>query len=66
MKNLKGKKVIIDRFLTTDPFNKRGEVGTVTNLKIIDEETADVTIIFEDGVVGLYEYGTFEIIEPNV
>lgn len=62
MKNLKGKKVMIDRFLTTDPFNKRGEVGTVTNVKVIDEESADVTIEFQDGVIGLYEYGTFEIV----
>ncbi len=28
MKNLIGKKVMIDQFLTSDPFNKRGEVGT--------------------------------------
>ena len=62
MKNLKGKKVMIDRFLTTDPFNKRGEVGTVTNVKVIDEESADVIIEFQDGVIGLYEYGTFEIV----
>lgn len=62
MKNLKGKQVIIDRFLTTDPFNKRGEVGTVTNVKVIDEDNADVTIDFKDGVVGVYEYGTFELV----
>lgn len=62
MKNLIGKKVKIDQFLTTDPFNKRGENGIVTDIKIIDEESADVTIVFEDGVVGLYEYGTFEIL----
>ena len=29
MKNIIGKKVIIDQFLTTDPFNKRGKEGTV-------------------------------------
>lgn len=62
MKNLKGKQVIIDRFLTTDPLNKRGEVGTVTNVKVIDEDNADVTIKFKDEVVGVYEYGTFEIV----
>lgn len=62
MKNLKGKKVMIDQFLTTDPFNKRGEIGIVTKIKIIDEENADVTIMFEDGVVGLYQHGTFEIL----
>jgi len=63
MKNLKGKKVIIDRFLTTDPFNKRGEVGTITNVKVIDEENADVTINFPDGIIGVYQYGTFEIVK---
>lgn len=63
MKNLKGKTVKIDQFLTSDPYNKRGKTGIVTDIKIIDEESADVTIKFEDGVIGLYEYGTFEIIE---
>ena len=63
MKNLKGKTVKIDQFLTSDPYNKRGETGIVTDIKIIDEESADVTIKFEDGVIGLYEYGIFEIIE---
>jgi hypothetical protein len=63
MKNLKGKTVKIDQFLTSDPFNKRGETGTITDVKIIDEENADVTIKFEDGVIGLYEYGTFEIVK---
>lgn len=63
MKNIKGKTVKIDQFLTSDPYNKRGKTGIVTDIKIIDEESADVTIKFEDGVIGLYEYGTFEIIE---
>lgn len=59
---LKGKKVIIDNFLTTDPFNKRGEVGTITKITEIDEESADVTIEFQDGIIGLYQFGTFEIV----
>ncbi|WP_310560384.1 hypothetical protein [Flavobacterium sp.] len=62
MKNLIGKKVMIDQFLTSDPFNKRGEKGIVIDIKIIDEDSADVTIEFEDGVIGVYEYGTFEIL----
>jgi hypothetical protein len=70
MKNLKGKKVMIDQSLTTDPFNKRGQVGIVTNVKVIDKESfkeleygsAEITIEFEDGVVGIYDFGTFEII----
>lgn len=63
MKNLKGKKVKIDQFLTSDPFNKRGEEGIVIDIKIIDEESADVTIEFEDGVIGVYENDTFEVVE---
>lgn len=62
MKNLRGKKVMIDRFLTTDPFNKRGEVGTVNNIKVIDEDNADFTIKFSDGILGVYQYGTFELV----
>ena len=62
MKNLLNKKVKIDNFLTTDPFNKRGQTGTVTNVLEIDECNADVTIQFEDGSTGLYELGTFEIL----
>ena len=63
MKNLKGRKVMIDRFLTTDPFNKRGQIGIVINVKVIDEDDVEITINFEDGVNGLYQYGTFEIVK---
>ena len=63
MENLKGKKVIIDRFLTTDPFNKRGEFGIVSDVKIIDEDSAEVTIKFEDGVIGVYDNDTFEVVK---
>lgn len=62
MKNLLNKKVKIDNFLTTDPFNKRGQAGTVINVLEIDEDNADVTIEFEDGSIGCYQLGTFEII----
>ena len=54
---------MIDRFLTTDPFNKRGKVGTITNLNVYDEKNADITIEIEDGVIGIYESGTFETLE---
>jgi hypothetical protein len=60
MKNLISKKVKIDNFLTTDPFEKRGETGTVVGITEIDEENADVFIEFEDGVIGMYQLGTFE------
>lgn len=61
MKNLKGKKVKIDNFLTSDPLKKQGQPGTIIKVKIIDEENADVTIKFEDGISGVYQLGTFEI-----
>ncbi len=62
MKNLIDQKVQIDNFLTSDPFNKRGQIGTVTNVLEIDEDNADVTIQFEDGTIGVYQLGTFEIV----
>ena len=62
MHNLLNQSVQIDNFLTTDPFNKRGEVGIVTKVEEIDEDNADVTIQFEDGTIGVYQIGTFEIV----
>ena len=62
MHNLLNQSVQIDNFLTTDPFNKRGEVGIVTKVEEIDEDNADVTIKFEDGTIGTYQLGTFEIV----
>lgn len=62
MHTLLNQSVQIDNFLTTDPFNKRGEVGIVTKVEEIDEDNADVTIQFEDGTIGVYQLGTFEIL----
>ena len=62
MENLLNKNLQIDNFLTTDPFKKRGQVGTVTKAEEIDEDNADVTIQFEDGTIGKYQLGTFEIV----
>lgn len=70
MKNLLNQKVQIDNLLTTDPFNKRGQVGTIIEVEVFDEESfkdleygsADVTIQFEDGTIGVYQLGTFEIV----
>jgi len=70
MKNLIDQKVQIDNFLTSDPFNKRGQIGTVIKVEVLDEESfqdfeygsADVTIQFEDGSTGLYQLGTFDIL----
>lgn len=63
MKNLINKKVKVNPFLTYDPFNKSGEIGTVIKVNIIDEENADVTILFNDGNIGNYQYGTFDIVD---
>jgi hypothetical protein len=62
MHNLLNQSVQIDNFLTTDPFNKRGKAGIVTKVEEIDEDNADVTIQFEDGTIGVYQLGTFEIV----
>lgn len=70
MKNLLNKKARIDFGLTSDPKNKQGETGIITHVKILDKEayqdneygSAIVTIQFEDGITGLYDFGTFEIL----
>jgi hypothetical protein len=62
MKNILNKTVKIDNFLTFDPLNKQGENGKVIKVNEIDEENADVTILFEDGSKGMYQLGTFEIL----
>lgn len=59
MENLIGKSVTIDNFLTTDPKNKQGQTGIIQNMEIYDEENADFDILFDDGVVGKYQFGTF-------
>jgi len=53
-------KVQIDNFLTNDPKNKQGEKGTIISINEIDEDNADFTIKFEDGVIGVYQQGTFQ------
>lgn len=61
MKNLLNKKAQIDFGLTSDPKNKQGKIGTIIKVLEIDEENADFSIMFEDGVIGVYQQGTFEI-----
>lgn len=62
MKNLLHKKARIDSFLTSDPYNKRGETGTIINVSIIDEDEYSVHVKFNDGVIGIYQSKTFEIL----
>ena len=59
MKHLIGKTVTIDNFLTTDPKNKQGQKGIIQKVEVYDEENADFDILFDDGVVGKYQLGTF-------
>lgn len=48
------KKVRINPELTTDPFNKRGQVG------IIKEQTEDESLVrFQDGTLGRYDNDAF-------
>lgn len=61
MNHLANKTVKIDNFLTSDPYNKRGQTGTVISVLEHDEENADVTILFQDQTIGIYQLGTFDI-----
>lgn len=45
--------------LTTDPVNKRGEIGIITK---IDEAEEVYTVLFDDGVIGLYEFDAVEVL----
>lgn len=62
MKNLLNKKARIDFGLTSDPKNKQGQIGTIIKVVEFDEENADISIKFDDGEIGVYQQGTFEII----
>ena len=62
MTHLLDKKAQIDNFLTNDPKNKQGEIGTIISIKEIDDEDYEFRIKFDDGVVGIYEQDTFEIL----
>ncbi|WP_182995296.1 hypothetical protein [Pelobium manganitolerans] len=54
---MKNQKVKINPFLTTDPYNKRGQIGEVTEC---DGEVA--TVLFEDGITGKYQTDTLELV----
>lgn len=53
----KGIRVKIPYSLTTDPYNKRGEIGTVLKF---DEKNDTVTVLFDDGIKGLYQESAVE------
>lgn len=67
---MKNQKAQIDFSLTSDPKNKQGETGIITHVEILDNEgfqeqeygSGIVTIQFEDGVIGKYDLGTFDLL----
>lgn len=48
-------KARVNNFLTTDPYNKRGQIGKVKEIK---DDMA--TLIFEDGTTGQYQTDALE------
>ncbi len=48
-----GQKVQVDRFLTSDPYNKKGQTGIITKI-----EDDIVSVKFSDNTIGLYEDDT--------
>lgn len=52
-------KAQVFQFLTRDPKNKRGEIGTIIK---IDEADETYTLLFEDGVIGLYSFDAVELL----
>ncbi|WP_165764967.1 hypothetical protein [Flavobacterium davisii] len=48
------------QFLTTDPKNKRGEIGIIIKT---NEEDEVYTLLFEDGVTGLYSFDAVSILK---
>ena len=52
----KERNVIIPKFLTTDPYNKRGQAGKI----IGKDEYGDYIIKFNDGTIGLYDKHIWE------
>ncbi|QYS89176.1 hypothetical protein [Flavobacterium davisii] len=48
------------QFLTTDPKNKRGKIGIIIKT---NEEDEVYTLLFEDGVTGLYSFDAVSILK---
>ncbi|MFK7061144.1 hypothetical protein V3Q90_13565 [Flavobacterium oreochromis] len=46
-------KAQVHQFLTRDPKNKRGEIGSIIN---VNEEDEVYTLLFNDGVIGFYSF----------
>ncbi|GEM58447.1 hypothetical protein FC1_16850 [Flavobacterium columnare NBRC 100251 = ATCC 23463] len=50
---IKHMKAQVHQFLTRDPKNKRGEIGSIINVNDVDEV---YTLLFNDGVIGFYSF----------
>ena len=45
--------------LTTDPYNKRGEIGKVININ----QLGDIEVIFSDDIIGIYSEGCVYVLD---
>lgn len=41
-------------FEISDPLNRQGQIGKVINIKEIDEEESEISVLFSDGITGVY------------
>lgn len=42
-------------FDITDPIGKQGQIGKIIKIHLIDEEEAEVSALFDDKQVGIYQ-----------
>lgn len=41
-------------FEITDPLSRQGQIGKVIRIKEVGEDEAEVSVLFSDGVTGVY------------
>lgn len=62
-----GDKVRVSPFVTTDPYNKVGKMGTII---LIEEQEGEgntiVSLSFEDGSIGMYYIDCIEVINNKL
>jgi hypothetical protein len=62
-----GDKVRVSPFVTTDPYHKTGEMGTIILIEEQEgEENTIVSLSFEDGSIGMYYIDCIEIINNRL
>ncbi|AOM80082.1 hypothetical protein [Pedobacter steynii] len=64
LEKLIGKTVMVPQFLTTDPANHRGDIGTVTAVHSYKDGYADISVSFKDGC-GRYDAFALLILFPK-